>query len=379
MRVVVLGGAGDMGSAIVRDLVASEVAEVVIADCNLDRADAICSELRGGKTEMSTRFVDADDHSSLVQSMRGTDAAASAIGPFYKYGAKTASAAIEAGVPYVDIDDDYDATKATLELDNEAREAGVAVVVGLGWTPGITNVCARYGASRLDEVDEVDIAWTGTAADSTGYAVLYHVWHALSGMVPMYLDGEWQDVVAGTEGKVYDFPPPVGQVQCYYCGHPEPVTIPRFIEGVKTATLRGAFYPELLAEAVSAITQLGLTSTEPIKVGEVSISPRDFITAYAQSIEDVFRMGIEPCSGTWVEVRGSIDGDPAKYTYRAADRMYKQTGGPASIGAQMLALGEIKAAGVLAPEACVDPLPFFAELAKRGIVIYETEQRTASL
>jgi saccharopine dehydrogenase (NAD+, L-lysine-forming) len=157
------------------------------------------------------------------------------------------------------------------------------------------------------------------------------------------------------------------------------VTIPRFIKGVKDVAIRGAFYPELLSEAVTAITQLGLTATEPVKVGEVSITPRDFITAYAESIEDIFRIGVEPCSGTWVEVRGHKGGKPTKYTYRAADRMYKQTGVPASIGAQMLARGDIKTKGVLAPEACIEPEPFFAELAKRDIAVYETEQTTTKL
>lgn len=379
MRIVVLGGAGDMGSAIVRDLVDSNVSEVIIADFNQEKANSICSELKGKKTKLSAQFVDANDHAALVQAIKGADAAASAIGPFYKYGPKTVKAAIEAGVPYVDIDDDYDATKAALGLDGEAKRAGIAVIVGLGWTPGITNVCARYGASKMGRVDEIDIAWAGTAADSVGYSVVYHVWHALSGMVPMYLDGEWRDVSAGTEGRIYDFPQPVGKVQCFYCGHPEPVTIPRFIEGVKAVSLRGGFYPELLSQAVAAITELGLTSTEPIKVGEASISPRDFITAFTSSVEDIFRMGVEPCSGTWVEVKGEKGGNPTRYIYRAADRMYKQTGGPASIGAQMLARGEIKAKGVLAPEACIDPVPFFAQLAKRNIAIYETEETTVKL
>jgi len=312
MRFVVLGGAGDMGSAIVRDLVNSDVSEVIIADFNQEKANSICSELNGKKTKLSAQFVDANDHASLVQAIKGADVVANAIGPFYKYGLKTVKAAIEASVPYVDINDDYDATKAALELDDEAKKAGIAP--------------------------------------------------------------------AFSEGKIYDFPQPVGKVQCFYCGHPEPVTIPRFIRGIKAVTLRGGFYPEIASGYLTAITQLGLTSTEPIKVGEASISPRDFITAYASSFnEDDLSMGMEPCSGTWVEVRGGKGGKPTRYAYRAADRMYKQTGFPPSIGAQMLANSQIKATGVLAPEACIDPVPFFAELAKRNIAIYETEETTAKL
>lgn len=33
-----------------------------------------------------------------------------------------------------------------------------------------------------------------------------------------------------------------------------------------------------------------------------------------------------------------------------------------------------KEKGVIAPEGCIDPEPFFAELAKRGIYIHEREE-----
>ncbi len=45
-----------------------------------------------------------------------------------------------------------------------------------------------------------------------------------------------------------------------------------------------------------------------------------------------------------------------------------------SIVAQMLAKGEILKKGVLPPEIAIKPEPFFAELAKRGVKISETNQ-----
>ena len=58
----------------------------------------------------------------------------------------------------------------------------------------------------------------------------------------------------------------------------------------------------------------------------------------------------------------------AEWGVNATARM---TGIPASIAAQKLARGEVQRKGVLAPEACFEPQSFFAELAKRGIVIEE--------
>jgi saccharopine dehydrogenase-like NADP-dependent oxidoreductase len=49
--------------------------------------------------------------------------------------------------------------------------------------------------------------------------------------------------------------------------------------------------------------------------------------------------------------------------------MRRLTGIPAAIGAGMLARGEVEAKGVYAPEGCLEPEPFFAELARRQILI----------
>jgi lysine 6-dehydrogenase len=52
------------------------------------------------------------------------------------------------------------------------------------------------------------------------------------------------------------------------------------------------------------------------------------------------------------------------------------TGVPPSIVAQWIASGKIKKRGVLPPELCLDPLPYFRELnlRDRGIRVYEKYQ-----
>jgi len=49
---------------------------------------------------------------------------------------------------------------------------------------------------------------------------------------------------------------------------------------------------------------------------------------------------------------------------------YKNIAIPLSIGAQMIARGDIKDRGVYPPESVIDPAIFFAELKKRGIKIH---------
>jgi len=358
MRIVVLGGCGDMGSHVVRELLETSEATVVIADYREELARRMAQE---GGARAQAAFVDATDHRSLLSVLEGADVAVGCIGPFYKFAVPMARAAIEVGVNYVDICDDYGPVEELFSLDEEARRAGVTVVTGLGWTPGITNVLARYGAEQLDRVDEINIAWAGGAADSKGLAVIMHVFYAVTGEVPTFKDGQLVKVPASSSSgrEEVEFPPPLGRIHVFHCGHPEPLTIPRYIE-VNTVTLKGALTPDWNNKLVDVFAALRLIDT-PAK--------RERVARIIHAIEGLFRVGGVTCSGARVDVKGRKDGKAMTLSYSVADKMGRLTGIPASIGARWLAEGRLKTKGVFAPEGCIEPVPFLAELEKRGIKV----------
>ena len=70
MKVIVLGGAGDMGRRAVEDLaVSKEVTKVTIADRNIKVAREIAKALEGKGTELAAIEIDANDHGALVEAM----------------------------------------------------------------------------------------------------------------------------------------------------------------------------------------------------------------------------------------------------------------------------------------------------------------------
>jgi saccharopine dehydrogenase-like NADP-dependent oxidoreductase len=363
MKIIVLGGAGDMASRAVRELAAEpEVTAVTIADYNLETAESLARKL-GQK--VSAVWVDANDHDALVEAIRGHAAAASGIGPFYRYEAKVARAAIDAGVPYVSLCDDYDGTKAVLELDGAARAAGVTVLTGLGWTPGLSNVLARKGAAQFDLVDEINVAWGSSASDSEGYAVILHTLHIFTGRVPSFQKGRSIDVPAGSDREVVLFPPPVGRVNCYHLGHPEPVTLPRFLPGVRTVTLKGGLSEQPLNDLAIWLARLRLTDTPAKKdvLGQIIKATLPFLSKLGEAEE--------PCSAVRVDVSGWANGTYRQVSYGAAAHMPELTGLPLALGALMLARGQVHVPGVVAPEACIEPEPFLAEMQRRGVAVHD--------
>ena len=64
---------------------------------------------------------------------------------------------------------------------------------------------------------------------------------------------------------------------------------------------------------------------------------------------------------------GIRDGQSVKLSYVTSGKMGPQTGIPASIAAQMIGAGQVEQKGVFAPEGCLNPDIFLAELSKRDI------------
>lgn len=359
-----------MGRFGVRDLASREsVEEILIADYDVKAAEALASEL-GGKC--SAARVDANNHGQMVETVKGFDVAMGTIGPFYKFEKKVAMACIEAGVNYVSICDDYDAASAFLELDADAKKAGVTAISGVGWTPGITNVFARMGADQLDEVDEIATAWACDPADTAGKAVTLHYIHAVTGMIPSYIDGRLQNIPAGSGLEEITFPPTVGGCRIFHAGHPEPVTIPRYIDA-RTVSLKGGLTDPFLVGLTSTLVKLHLTNTERKK---------DLMGAFFNAVLPYLEMIGKPpdtCSACRTDITGKKKGKWVHLAYGAAGHMDMLTCLPCSIAVQMVGEGLITEKGAMAPEACIDPKEFMKRLIDGGVRVYEGDEMTTPL
>jgi saccharopine dehydrogenase-like NADP-dependent oxidoreductase len=366
MKVVVLGGAGDMGSAAVRDLVEfTDVAGVTIADLNSEAALKLAASLKDARVDVQK--VDASSHADLVRVIKGHDVAAGALGPFYRFEKPIVEAALEAGVDYVSICDDHDAVDAVLQLDQAARDKGRRILTGLGWTPGLSNLLARKGYGELEEVESIRVYWAGSAGDSEGFAVILHTIHIFTGMVASFQEGRLVEVKAGSEKEVIEFPAPLGRIQTFHLGHPEPVTIPRYLEGVKEVTLKGGLAENYLNGLAKLVAALRLTATpsRKMRLGKV-----------LKKLMPLFPVNKEKCfSGIRVDVTGRRGAQKVTVTYAAVDHMHRLTGIPLSIGAYLMGKGEIRRQGVFGPEAegAVNPERFLEELARRAVKIERHE------
>jgi lysine 6-dehydrogenase len=377
MKILVLGGCGAMGAEATRDLAAtSSFEEIAVADRDLEAASRLVREL--GQERLKAVGVDASDPAALTQLFAAYDLVLNCTS--YVFGLIVTEAAVAAKKPLLDLGGLYNTPKQ-LAMNDRARDAGITIVLGMGATPGVTNLMARDGASRMDAVREIHLAFATYRPIAPSPGLLSTVLDEFSPSTRrfFYKDGSHVDAKPFDGEKEVTFAAPIGKVSTYYVPHSEIHTLPRFIPGVSEISVRGTWRPEIMA-ALRNYLEVGLLSADPIEVKGARVAPKDLLTAL------FLQNGGWPGDDQWafylnVEVIGEKDGRRAVATYNLShptpaewgkNATGKVTGIPASIGAQKLAAGEGLSKGVIAPEIAFFPRPFFDELAKRRILIQES-------
>ncbi len=362
----VLGGCGAVGGTAVRVLATTRYFDqIYIADREVEEARRMAEEL--GKERFEAYALDADDPQSVRGIMGRADLVLNCVGPFYHYGPILLRAAIDMGVDYVDICDDMDATAEMLELDGEAKAKGVSALVGMGSSPGMANLLVRFCAERmLDQVDSVDIYHAHGGEPVEGPAVIKHRFHSMEIDIPVFLDGEFRTVrLFEDSGRALEEETEfknIGTYPVYAYPHPETITLPKYIKGVRRVTNLGLVLPVAYAELIKSMVRLGLTSDEPLDVQGQKVIPREFAVAFVLSRRQKLleEAGItEPMGCLKIVVKGLKDGEPHTYVFSMTSKgmgMGEGTGIPAALGAIAMSEGMIALKGVFPPEAALDPM-----------------------
>ncbi|NHN48034.1 hypothetical protein G9464_10545 [Halostella sp. JP-L12] len=380
MKVTALGGCGAMGRATSWELATNDaVDDLLIADADIDAAEGFADDLPG---DVATAKVDVTDHDSLVDLIEDSDVVANALP--YAFNVDVMEACLDAHCHYLDLGGLYHKTQDQLEYDDAFDEAGLTAVLGIGASPGLTNVAAARGAQRLDEVEAIHIR-TGAKGGGEGFAYSAKTILDELTMEPIvYEDGEFRTLEPLSGRETYEMPAPVGEVEGFHSIHSEIATMPHTFDGVDTVDFRVAFSPDLV-NICDVLIGLNLTSEETVEFEGVETSPREFLDWH---LDRQPKPGpVEEWKSFRVDVTGRSGGEEAHYRYsvvvesRLDDWGLKATavwtGVPMGIAAALVGQGDALDTGAKPPEEVIDPAQFIDELAERDIVI-EEEQLAAS-
>jgi hypothetical protein len=326
---VLVVGLGETGVRTARQLLDTPgVDRLTVGARTATRARAVAQALHDGAESHVL-----DDDLTLPD---GIDAIAAAVPP--EADVVLARAAVDRGIPYASVGDDPGAVRALLDLDADARAKGIGILVGCGLAPGLSDVLVHHAGDLLDSVDEVHVARFGIA----GPACAAVARRALREPNREWRDGEYvQDRHRGDE--LIWFPDPVDARECALVATGVELLVGS-IPGVGRVTARLGLPP---ARRLPAPGVLG-----PRPRGRGS--------------------GFDPTFGAMrAEVWGWRGTARDTVVYGVIERTAVAAGTVLGVAAAWLAgaLPEVgdRVLGASGLGTAVKPVPFLAELARRGV------------
>jgi saccharopine dehydrogenase-like NADP-dependent oxidoreductase len=374
MRMLVLG-CGNIGSVAAADVVDNSDHEIVVADNDLRRAEALAERL--GKNRVSAMKLDVSDRRGLMRWLKDFNVVLGFLPGKLAY--DLARTCVEAGKDLVDVSF---MGENPLTLNEKASAAGVVIVPDCGLAPGISNILVGHAATCFDRVDSVHIM-VGGIPEKPIPPLEYVITWSPESLIDEYTrkarivrDGKRVDAEVMSELEMVDFPG-VGMLEAFLTdGLRTLLDTLKDVPDMWEKTLR---YPGHAAK-ISTLKDLGFFGEEKVEVENVRVSPRRL--AVKLITERLLRPDICDIVAMRVDVSGVKDHKPSSRVYHLLDRcdakrgitaMARTTAYPASIVAELLAEKTIKMTGVIPPEklGMDDEVfrRFCDELTARGITI----------
>ncbi len=390
---VLLIGVGGVGEAIASIADKRDFLEMmVLADYNVDRAKEVQQKL-GNEKKYPVEQIDARDGEQIIKIVKKYQVDLIVNGCEPAFNESIFDAAYEAGCNYMDMamtlshphpTEPYSKTHIKLgdyqfERSKQWEEKGLLALVGSGVEPGMADVFARYAHDYLfDEIDEIGIR-DGNNLQVEGYTVPFgfSIWttieECLNPPVIWERDKGWYTTEPFAEEEIFDLPE-VGPVEMVHVEHEEVLLVPRYLDkGLKKVTFKFGLGKDFIT-MLKNLRELGLASTEKVRVNGVEVSPRDVVAATAPNPAYIGpRMTGKTVAGAWVT--GRKDGyDREIYLYQVADNqecmkkygsqaVVAQTAFPPVLMMELLAEGHWEGKGVCAPEA-FPAEPFMEKMAE---------------
>ena len=376
--VAILGGAGEMGRTAVSIISQfNEIGELIIGDFNEVEAKAVVSQNeKNSKTLMRAQFVDVTDHQQLHSFLSNTAIVLNAVGPFYKFGVDVLKSAIASGCHYIDICDDWEPTIEMMGLDHDAQLNDVLAIIGMGASPGISNLLARLVSEELETVEDLFTVWpvdAGERGDAIEKAVkenkgtsgaIIHWMQQISGEIDLIENGKQ---VSRPPMQAIELQyPGLGSGSGYTVGHPEPLTL------AKSMGISGNSANLMLMQSATAsfITNLG----KRINQGKTSIedaalqvgSPSTMGKLKAALSQSRYPKANDlPPFFAWAKgIIGQEQFIVAARITSSPPAMDSATAWPLAIALQQMLENRIHNVGVHAPETIIDLRHFFDAFAK---------------
>jgi len=296
---------------------------------------------------------------------------------------KVYRACLKEGKHVIDLGSDIPSTKKQLALNSEFKKNKLTAITGCGSTPGINNVMFRTIFPQFEEIQNIEIGfvWNSNSKSFVAPFSMGSVLYELSEKA-LYFEEEKLKKIDPVKSVTYRKFPRIGKQKIFLIYHPEIFTFYRFCKKngkpPKNIHFYGGF-PKHSLDVLDTLKSLGFNCNEKaIQIEDREIYPTDVLTQMLKKKK--IPKFYKERERLWVTVSGKNKKGELLVEMACVVNSLPgwekagcniDTAFPAAIIAEMILDGRIVNRGSFTPEEVVAPEPFFAELKKYGIKIYQ--------
>lgn len=286
-------------------------------------------------------------------------------------------AALAGGSHVIDLGSTIPMTKEQLAMGNEFLRHDLCAITGCGSTPGINDIALAHALKELDTAHEIELgfAWNSNINSFVVPFSMESVIEEFTESATILQNGKWAERVPMDTVELRNFRG-IGSQRCFLARHPEVYT---FYHDWKNRGLQDIrFYAGFPEHSFERIKEMAST----LDVNRTVVVPdtgRVPLASLSHILNEVHPkpVGYKEQENLWVLVRGMAHGIPKEIFMECFVPTLPgweeagcniDTGFPASIIAQMILDGTIKARGSFAPGPVVPWAPFTQRLGLRGMI-----------
>ena len=371
---LVLGADGMQGNIVSRDLLEKKY-RVLMADLHNNKLKKLLKKNTAG-----FELIDLRDIPATIALIKKSGASVVINCAEGDWNLNVYQACVQTKTHCLDLGSHPPMTKEQLALHKQFKENDTTAITGCGSTPGIGNVMLRYAAQKFDTIETIEagFAWDSNIKEFVVPFSIISILEEFTDPALFMENGKWVEKIP-LENAINRNHREVGEQEIFPVIHSEPVTFYQNYKdkGVKNIRFYGGF-PKHSKDKIISFMELGLGDREPIYVDGVKVVPPEFLSEVLKKLP--VPEGYKEYENLWVELTGTKDDEDKKILMECIVPTLKgweaagcniDTGFPCAIMAEMIKNGVITKRGSFAPEAIVPEEPFFKELKKKKMLVYE--------
>ncbi len=192
-RILIIGGYGNFGSFISKELAKEKNIQIIIAGRALEKAKELAANTTAAN---SIEAVSIDIHQDFEQSLATIkpDIVIHTSGPFQVQGYSVAQTCIKHNTHYIDLADGRDFVSSITQLDNDARKNNVLVCSGASSVPCLTSALIDDYSKEFKQLESVDYGITTAQKTARGLATTAAILGYTGKPFKTLINGKMQDV-----------------------------------------------------------------------------------------------------------------------------------------------------------------------------------------